>query len=258
MKVLVGVKRVIDYAVKVRVKPDKTGVETKSVKHSINPFCEIAVEEAVKLKEMGVVEKVTALSIGDKTTQEILRTAMAIGADESIQVLTDKRLDTQLSSLAVMNIFKHFVEKEKYDIVILGKQSIDTDFNHTAQMLSGALNWPLITFASEFASSLGDNKKPPFLITKEVDTGLQKLEVNTPFVLSCDLRLNTPRYTTLKNITAAKKKKIHSYNIEDCLKESENGVKILSVENPPSKQAGVKVADVDELINKLKNEAKVI
>lgn len=253
MKVLVGIKRVIDYTVKIRVKPDCTGVEKTSVKHSINPFCEIAVEEAVKLKEMGIVSHITTLSIGNKSSAETLRSSLALGADESIHVLTDTPIDTDLSSLAVVNVFKHFIEKNKYDIVILGKQSIDTDFNQTAQMLSGALNWPLATFASELKH---ENDK--FTITREIDTGLQKLTVQPPLVLSCDLRLNTPRYATLKNITAAKKKKIESVKLEELGIEIPSPIKVTKIEAPPTKKAGIKVADVDELISKLKNEAKLI
>ena len=198
MKALVGVKRVIDYTVKIRVKADKTGVEKQSIKHSINPFCEIAVEEAVRLKEQGVISHVTAISIGEKTCMETLRSSLALGADEAIQVITPSPIDTELSSLTVVNVLKHFIEKNQYELVLLGKQSIDSDFNQTAQMLSGSLNWPLITFASELKSQ-GDKK---FLATREIDTGLQKLSVTAPFVVSCDLRLNTPRYSTLKNITA--------------------------------------------------------
>lgn len=253
MKALVGIKRVIDYTIKVRVKPDKTGVEKASVKHSINPFCEIAVEEAVRLKEKGVLSHITTLSIGDKSAAETLRSTLALGADESIHVQTENPVDTALSSLTVINVLKHFIDKNKYDLVILGKQSIDSDFNQTAQMLSGLLDWPLITFASDVKVN---NKI--FTVTREIDTGLQRLTVEPPFVLSCDLRLNTPRYATLKNITAAKKKPLSTFKLSELGIETPTPIKVISVESPSVKKAGIKVADVDELINKLKNEAKLI
>ena len=197
MRALVGIKRVIDYSVKIRVKSDKSGVEKNSVKHSMNPFCEIAVEEAVRLKEKGIISHITTITIGDKQCTDILRSSLALGADDSIHIITNDPIDTSLSSLTVTNILKHFINKENYQIVLLGKQSIDTDFNHTAQMLSGKLNWPLISYASEV--KLNEEK---FSVLREIDTGLQNLEVTPPFVISCDLRLNTPRYANLKSITA--------------------------------------------------------
>jgi electron transfer flavoprotein beta subunit len=208
MRALVGVKRVIDYTVKIRVNSDKTGVEKKSVKHSINPFCEIAIEEAVRLKEKGIVSHITSLSIGDKKSLETIRTSLALGADEAIHIMTDSPVDSGISSLTVINVLKHFIEKNNYQLVLLGKQSIDSDFNHTAQMLSGLMNWPLITFANKIE---GENDNKRFSITREIDTGLQRLTVQPPFVLSCDLRLNTPRYSTLKNITAVRESKIFNF-----------------------------------------------
>lgn len=254
MKALVGIKRVIDYTVRIRVKQDNTGVEKNSVKHSMNPFCEIAVEEAIRLKEKGVISHVTALSIGDKTTAETLRTALALGVDEAIHIVTNKSTDTDLSSITVVNVLKHFILKNNYELIVLGKQSIDSDFNQTAQMLSGSLNWPLVSFASE----VKHEKDKFFTITKEVDTGLQRLSVEAPFVMSCDLRLNTPRYTNIKGITAAKKKPFNSFNLEDLGLNISSPIKTVRVENPPTKPSGVRVADVDELISKLKNEAKLI
>lgn len=254
MKALVGIKRVIDYTVRIRVKQDNTGVEKASVKHSMNPFCEIAVEEAIRLKEKGIISHITALSIGDKSSSETLRTALALGVDEAIHILTNKSTDIELSSLTVTGVLKHFILKNNYEIVILGKQSIDSDFNQTAQMLSGLLDWPLVSFASE----VKHEKDKKFVVTREVDSGLQKLSVDAPFVMSCDLRLNTPRYTNLKGITAAKKKPFNSFNLEDLGVNISSPIKTVRVETPPSKPAGVRVADVDELVSKLKKEAKLI
>lgn len=197
MKALVGIKRVIDYTVKIRLNSSKSAIEKKSVKHSINPFCEIAVEEAIRLKEKGVVNHISVLSIGDKTSSETIKHSLALGADDAYHILTELPVDTGISSLTVCRVLKHFIEKEKFDLVILGKQSIDTDFNHTGQMLSGMLNWPLCTFASEVKHDSGK-----FELTREIDTGLQKLTATPPMIITCDLRLNTPRYTSLKNITA--------------------------------------------------------
>ena len=246
MKAIVGVKRVIDYAAKIRIKQDFSGVEKNAIKFSINPFCEIAVEEAVRLKEKGIVSHVTALTIGDKNSNETLRHSLALGADDAIHILYNSPIDTTLSSLTVSRVIEKIIQQEKYELVLLGKQSIDSDFNHTAQMLSGILNWPLITFASEIKKV--DDK---FEVLREIDDGLQKLEVKSPFVLSCDLRLNTPRYSSLKAITAAKKKKTTVINIEDLGIKIDHPVKVVKIESPPVKSAGVKVADVDELIDKL-------
>lgn len=203
MKALVGVKRVIDHTVKIRVKSDKSGVEKNSVKFAINPFCEIAVEEAIRMKEKGLLTHVTAVSIGDKSSQETLRHALALGADDAYHILTPgPNIDTDLSSLTVSRVFQHLINLHNYQIALLGKQAIDSDYNQTAQLLSGLLNWPLVTFASEIL-----NVSPNvFKVTREIDSGLQQLKVEAPFVLSCDLRLNTPRYSTLKNITAVRLK----------------------------------------------------
>jgi len=254
MKAIVGVKRVIDYTVKIRIKQDLLGVEKNSVKFSINPFCEIAIEEAVRLKEKGIISHITALSVGDKNSTEIIRHALSLGADEGIHVLYDSPTDTNLSSLTVSKILNNIVNKEKYELVFLGKQSIDSDYNQTAQILSGLLNWPLVTYISELKH---DNEKK-FFALREVDNGIEKLQVEAPFVISCDLRLNTPRYSSLKTITAAKKKKIITYKIEELGINIENPFKILKIENPPKKLAGINVKDVDELILKLKDEVKLI
>lgn len=254
MKAIVGVKRVIDYTVKIRVKQDLSGVEKNSIKFSINPFCEIAIEEAVRLKEKGIISHITALTIGDKNSTEILRHSLALGADEGIHILYDHPIDTNLSSLTVSNIFKSIINKDKYQLVFLGKQSIDSDFNQTAQMLSGQLNWPLTTFTSELKHEK-DNK---FFALREIDNGLEKIEIEAPFVISCDLRLNTPRYSSLKAITTAKKKKITTLKIDEIGINVENPIKFLKMENPPNKMAGIKVKDVDELVLRLKNEAKLI
>ena len=253
MKAFVGIKRVIDYQVKIRVKSDFTGVEKNAIKFSINPFCEIAVEEAVRLKEKGIISHVSVVSIGDKNSAEIIKHALALGADDAYHIITNSQGDTGISSLTVSRVFDHLINKEKYEMVLLGKQSIDSDFNQTAQMLSGMLNWPLVTFVSEIKK---ENNK--FSIIREIDTGLQNLEVEAPFVMSCDLRLNTPRYSSLKAITAAKKKKVTTLKIELLGIKVENPIKLIKVESPQSKPAGIKVADVDELINKLRNEAKLI
>lgn len=208
MRALVGVKRVIDYTVKIRIKPDGSGIEKNAVKHSINPFCEIAVEEAVRLKEKGVISHISAITIGDKSSTETLKHALALGADEGIHISTTNQIDTGVSSSTICKVLEHFIMKNKFDLVVLGKQSIDTDYNHTAQFLSGLINWPVVTFASEVKKDENDES---FLITREIDTGLQKLRVKSPFIFSCDLRLNTPRYNSLKSITAVRNIKIYIY-----------------------------------------------
>jgi len=253
MKALVGIKRVIDHTVKIRIKNDFTGVEKNAVKFSINPFCEIAIEEAVRLKEKGIITHISALTIGDKNSSETLKHALALGADDGYHIQVDQQTDIGFSSLTVSKVLQYMVNKENFDMVLLGKQSIDSDFNHTAQMLSGMLNWPLITFASEIKKE--GNK---FNFLREIDTGMQRLTVEAPFVMSCDLRLNTPRYSSLKAITAAKKKKVTNMKLEELGLKNDVLVKIEKIESPPAKAAGVKVADVDELINKLRNEAKLI
>ena len=249
MKVLVPVKRVVDYNVKVRVKSDGTGVDIANVKMSMNPFDEIAVEEAVRLKEKGAVTEVIAVSCGITQCQETLRTAMAIGADRAILVETSE----ELQPLAVAKLLKALIDKEQPGLVILGKQAIDDDNNQTGQMLAALAGLPQATFASKVEIVDGHAN-----VTREVDGGLETLKVKLPAVITTDLRLNEPRYVTLPNIMKAKKKTL------DVLKPAELGVdvasriKVLKVSEPPKRSAGVKVADVAALVDKLKNEAKVI
>ncbi|WP_397532294.1 electron transfer flavoprotein subunit beta/FixA family protein [Roseateles sp.] len=249
MKVLVPVKRVVDYNVKVRVKSDGSGVDLANVKMSMNPFDEIAVEEAVRLKEKGVVTEVIAVSCGVTQCQETLRTAMAIGADRGILVETD----VELQPLAVAKLLKALVDKEQPQLVILGKQAIDDDCNQTGQMLAALAGLPQATFASKV--EVADGRAS---VTREVDGGLETLSISLPAVITTDLRLNEPRYVTLPNIMKAKKKQL------DVLKPADLGVdvapriKTLTVAEPPKRSAGIKVADVATLVQKLKTEAKVI
>ena len=249
MKVLVPIKRVVDYNVKVRAKSDGSDVDIANVKMSVNPFDEIAVEEAVRLKEAGKVTEIIALTIGPEKAQEQLRTAMAIGADRGILVKTDDRVEP----LAVAKTIKYFVEKESPDLVLMGKQAIDGDYNQTGQMLAALLGWPQATFASKVDLDGGSAK-----VTREIDGGLETLEVQTPAIITTDLRLNEPRYAKLPDIMKAKKKQL------DVIEPSETGVdfgtrlEIVKVNDPPVRQGGVKVASVDELVDKLKNEAKVL
>ena len=249
MKVLVAVKRVVDYNVKVRPKSDGSGVDLANVKMSINPFCEIAVEEAVRLKEKGIATEVIAVSIGDKSSQEQLRTALALGADRAIQV----EAGTDVQPLAVAKLLKAVVDKEEPQIVILGKQSIDGDNNQTGQMLAALANMSQGTFASELNVE-GDKAQ----VTREIDGGLQTIELKLPMVLTTDLRLNEPRYASLPNIMKAKKKPMDVLTAEELGVDVTPRVKTLKVEPPAERQAGVKVETVDELVDKLKNEAKVI
>lgn len=249
MKVLVPVKRVVDYNVKVRVKSDQTGVDIANVKMSMNPFDEIAVEEAVRLKEKGKVTEVVAVSCGEKTCQETLRTAMAIGADRSVQVETD----AELQPLAVAHLLKAVVEKEQPQLVILGKQAIDDDSNQTGQMLAALLDWPQATFASAVEVD-GDKVN----VTREVDGGLETISLTLPAVITTDLRLNEPRYVTLPNIMKAKKKSIDVHTPDDLGVDVTPRIKTLKVVEPPVRAAGVMVPDVATLLDKLKNEAKVI
>lgn len=237
MRALVGVKRVIDYSVKARVKADKSGIEKTNVKMSINPFCEIAVEEAIRMKEKGFISHISTLSIGDKTSSETLRHSLALGADDAFHILTNLSTDTTLQPLAVAKIFQKIILEHKYDIILLGKQAIDDDSNQTSQILSALLNWPIANFASAI-NKKGENE---FEVTREIDTGLQKIIVNAPCIISCDLRLNTPRYTSLKNITAAKKKTIKEFKIEELGIEYQSKVKVLEVNEPPQRKAGIKV-----------------
>lgn len=249
MKVLVPVKRVVDYNVKVRVKADGTGVDLANVKMSMNPFDEIAVEEAVRLKERGAATEVVAVSCGVTACQETLRTAMAIGADRAIHVLTD----AELQPLAVAKLLKALVDKEQPGLVILGKQAIDDDANQTGQMLAALADLPQATFASKVEVA-GDKAK----VTREVDGGLETLEVSLPAVVTTDLRLNEPRYVTLPNIMKAKKKPLETVKPEDLGVDVTPRLKTLKVAEPAKRGAGVKVADVTALVEKLKNEAKVI
>jgi len=249
MKVLVAVKRVIDYNVKVRVKSDNTGVETANVKMSMNPFDEIAVEEAIRLKEAGTATEVVVVSMGVKQCQETIRTALAMGCDRGILVETDE----DLQPLAVAKLLKGIVEKESPDMVILGKQAIDDDNGQTGQMLGALLGWGQGTFASKIAAGDG------FLeVTREVDGGLQTLKVTLPAIITADLRLNEPRYASLPNIMKAKKKPMEIVSPADFGVDVTPRLKTLKVVEPAKREAGVKVETVAELVDKLKNEAKVI
>jgi electron transfer flavoprotein beta subunit len=249
MKVLVPVKRVVDYNVKVRVKSDNSGVDIANVKMSMNPFDEIAVEEAVRLKEKGVVTEVIAVSCGVSQCQETLRTAMAIGADRGILVETAQ----ELQPLAVAKLLKALVDKEQPSLVILGKQAIDDDCNQTGQMLAALAKLPQATFASKV--DVADGKAQ---VTREVDGGLETVSVSLPAVVTTDLRLNEPRYVTLPNIMKAKKKPLETVKPEDLGVDVSPRIKTLKVCEPPKRSAGIKVADVATLVDKLKNEAKVI
>ena len=253
MKVIVPVKRVVDYNVKVRVKSDGSGVDIANVKMSMNPFDEIAVEEAVRLKEKGVVTEVIAVSCGVAQCQETLRTAMAIGADRAILVETTD----ELQPLAVAKLLKALVDKEQPQLVILGKQAIDDDCNQTGQMLAALAGLPQATFASkvEVEGSATGGKAS---VTREVDGGLETLSITLPAVITTDLRLNEPRYVTLPNIMKAKKKPLETLKPEDLGVEVKPRIKTLKVSEPPKRGAGVKVPDVAALVDKLKNEAKVI
>jgi electron transfer flavoprotein beta subunit len=249
MKILVPVKRVVDFNVKVRVKADQTGVELANVKMSMNPFCEIAVEEALKQKEAGKATEVIAVSAGPIACQETLRTALAMGADRAILV----EADAELQPLAVAKLLKAVVDKEKPGMVILGKQAIDDDANQVGQMLAALLDWPQAVFASKVEIGEGSAK-----VTREIDGGLETLEVKMPAIVTTDLRLNTPRYATLPNIMKAKKKPLETLKPADLGVDVAPRLKILKVVEPGKRKAGVMVKDVGELVDKLKNEAKVI
>ncbi|MDO8457282.1 MAG: electron transfer flavoprotein subunit beta/FixA family protein [Burkholderiaceae bacterium] len=249
MKVLVAVKRVVDYNVKVRVKSDNTGVDIANVKMSMNPFDEIAVEEAVRLKEKGVVTEVIAVSCGVTQCTETLRTAMAIGADRAILVETTE----ELQPLAVAKLLKALIDKEQPGLIILGKQAIDDDCNQTGQMLAALCDMPQATFASKV--ELADGKA---IVSREVDGGMETLSISLPAVITTDLRLNEPRYVTLPNIMKAKKKQLDTYKPEDLGVDVSPRLKTLKVSEPPKRSAGIMVPDVATLVAKLKNEAKVI
>jgi electron transfer flavoprotein beta subunit len=249
MRVMVPVKRVVDYNVKVRVKPDGTGVDTANVKMSMNPFDEIAVEEAVRLKEAGKAEDILAVSIGPQQAQETIRTALAIGADRGILV----QQDGEVEPLAVAKALKAIAEREKIDLAILGKQAIDDDSNQTGQMLAALLGWSQATFASKVV--IGDGT---VTVTREVDGGLETEELKLPAVITTDLRLNEPRYASLPNIMKAKKKPLDALKMSDLGVDPAPRLKVLKVSEPPKRQAGVKVESVQQLVDKLKNEAKVL
>jgi electron transfer flavoprotein beta subunit len=249
MKVMVTVKRVIDPYVKVRVKSDGTGVETANIKMTMNPFCEIAVEQAVRMKEAGVVTEIVAVSIGVQQCQETLRTAMAMGADRGILVETT----AEVQPLAVAKVLKAVIEKEQPKLVIMGKQAIDDDSNQSGQMLAALMNWPQATFISNI-NVTGETAD----VVREIDGGLEKLTIKLPAVVTTDLRLNEPRYVTLPNIMKAKKKPLEVLKPDAIGVDVTPRLKTLKVEEPPKRSAGVKVADVKELVAKLKNEARVI
>jgi electron transfer flavoprotein beta subunit len=249
MKVFVPVKRVIDYNVKARVKPDGSGVDLANVKMSMNPFCEIAVEEAVRLKEKGVATEVVAVSVGPTQAQETLRTALAMGADRAILVQSD----TDLEPLAVAKVLKALVEEEKPELVLMGKQAIDGDNNAVGQMLAALLDWPQATFASAVEVAGGKAK-----VTREVDGGLQTIEIDLPAVITADLRLNEPRYASLPNIMKAKKKPLDVKELGSLGVDTAPRLKVVKVAEPPKRSGGVKVANAAELVAKLKTEAGVL
>lgn len=244
MKILVGVKRVIDAYVKVRVKSDHTGVETQNVKMSMNPFDEIAVEEGVRLREAGTADELIAVSIGPDQAQETIRTALAMGADRGIHVVADGRVEP----LAIAKIFKELIARENPDVVILGKQAIDDDNNQVGQMLAALMGWSQGTFASKIELGAGQAK-----VTREIDGGLETLDLKLPAVLTTDLRLNEPRYASLPNIMKAKKKEIAVKAVADYGVDVADRLKVLKVAEPPKRSAGVKVADAAELVSKLKS-----
>ncbi|MEM8755164.1 MAG: electron transfer flavoprotein subunit beta/FixA family protein [Pseudomonadota bacterium] len=253
MKVLVPVKRVIDYNVKVRVKADGSGVDLANVKMSMNPFDEIAVEQAIRLKEAGQADEIVAVSIGVKQSQETLRTALAMGADRAILVVAADDASTDIEPLSVAKILAKIVEEEQPGLVLCGKQAIDNDMNATGQMLSALLGWSQATYASEIEIA-GDVAK----VTREVDGGLQVIEAKMPAIVSVDLRLNEPRYASLPNIMKAKKKPMDEKTPADYGVDVAPRLSVVSTTEPPSRKAGVKVADVAELVSKLKDEAGVI
>ena len=249
MKILIAVKRVADYNVKVRAKSDNTGPDLANVKMAINPFCEIAVEEAVRMKEKGIADEIIAVSIGPQTAQEQVRTALALGADRGILVKTDDDLEP----LAVAKCFKAICDNESPDMILLGKQAIDGDNNQTGQMIAALAGMSQATFASEITVDGGD-----ITVIREVDAGLQTVKLKLPSVVTVDLRLNEPRYASLPNIMKAKKKVIDNTTPEELGVDTSPRVTLLKAEPPAERQAGVKVEDVAELVDKLKNEAKVI
>lgn len=254
MKILVPIKRVVDYNVKIRVKSDNSGVDLANVKMSVNPFDEIAVEEAVRLKESGKASEIIVVSIGPEKAQEQIRTAMAVGADRGILVKTDQPIDLGgVEPLAVAKTLKAIIDKEAPDLVIMGKQSIDDDSNQTGQMLAALLGWAQGTFASKL--EITDNGAE---VTREIDGGLETLSLKTPAIITTDLRLNEPRYAKLPDIMKAKKKPLEIIEPSDLGVDYTPRLEVIEVTDPPVRQGGIKVTDVDELIDKLKNEAKAI
>ncbi|KAH7573252.1 hypothetical protein ACOSQ2_007079 [Xanthoceras sorbifolium] len=251
MKIMVAIKRVVDYAVKIRVKPDKTGVETNNVKMSMNPFCEIALEEALRIREAGLASEVVAVSMGPAQCVDTLRTGLAMGADRGIHVEST----TGLNPLNVAKIFTRLVELEKPGLIFLGKQAIDDDCNQTGQMVAGLLRWPQATFASKVVL---DKEKQVATVEREVDGGLETLSLDLPAVITTDLRLNQPRYATLPNIMKAKSKVIKKYTPQELNVDIRSDFEVVQVTEPAKRKAGVIVSSVDELIDKLKNEAHAI
>jgi len=249
MKILVAVKRVIDYNVQIRVKEDGSGIVTDNVKMSTNPPDDNAIEEAVKIKEAGKATEVVAVTVGEEKAQETVRKALAVGADRGIHV----KADGIIEPLAVSKILQKIVDKEKPDLVFMGKQAIDDDCNQTGQMLSSLLDWPQATFASKI-----DVKDGKLEVVREIDEGLETIEIATPAIVTCDLRLNEPRYASLPNIMKAKKKPIEQLNASDLGVDVAPKIQQIKVEEPPKRKAGIKVSSVAELVQKLKNEAKVI
>ena len=251
MKALVCVKRVIDYNVRIRVKSDKSGVEKDNVKMSMNPFDEIAVEEAVRLKEKGIVTEIVVLSIGSESSQETIRTGLAMGGDRGILV---KSSDEDIDPLNIGKIIKKVCDKENPDLIILGKQAIDDDCNQTGQILATLLKYPQATFASKVEKNTDDTLN----VTREVDGGLETIKVKIPCVVTTDLRLNEPRYASLPNIMKAKQKKIDILDINELSLDLKKRVEILEVNDPPERKPGIVVPDIDSLVDKLKNEAKIL
>ncbi|KAJ1498951.1 hypothetical protein HMI54_004892 [Coelomomyces lativittatus] len=253
LRALVGVKRVIDYNVKIALRSDKSWVETANIKHSMNPFDEVAVEAAVQAKEAKKVSEIIAVSCGSMKSQEVLRTALAMGADQAIHIEVPEPMEKQLEPLAVAQLFKKVIEKENIGLVILGKQAIDDDANQTGQMLAGLLQWAQGTFASKM-----EIEGSSITVTREVDGGLETMKAKLPAVITADLRMNTPRFASLPNIMKAKKKPITKYTPQDLGVDVTPKLELLGVTEPEKRKGGGKVSSVDELIDKLKNEAKVI
>ena len=253
LRALVPIKRVVDYTVKVRVLADKSGVDKNGVKMSINPFCEIALEEAIRLREKGVCKEVTAISVGGAKTVDVLRTALAMGADSAIHVETADEIDKNVQPIHIAKILKHAVQKISADTVLMGKQSIDDDYNQTGQMLAVLLGWPMATFISKL-----DGKDGKFYVEREIDGGIQQLELPYNSIITCDLRLNKPRFPKLPDIMKAKKKTIDVLKFADIDIGKNNAIEVLEFNEPEKRKGGIKVASVDELLDKLRNEAKVL